>query len=77
MDDYGDGIRSLVFHRDAFPRGQLDALRGLLVGELADFVILCTVLDDWDDRERGRDALAMGRTRTLVTRRLADALSLG
>ena len=78
MDYHGDGVRMLMFRRDVFPREQLPALQALLAGPHEPFVILCIVRDDLSAAE-GDDAdyLALSSRRTLATRRLANALSLG
>lgn len=80
MDFYGDGVRSLIFRRDLFPRADVPAMRALLTGHHAQFTILCCVTDALlpSEEERGKledDYLAIWQSGFLVTRRLADALS--
>jgi len=81
MDYYGDGVRSLVFRRDVFPREQVPQLQALLVGEHKDFTILCCIVDQLLKREptgtstQPDDYLAIWRDGFLVTNRLAASLS--
>jgi hypothetical protein len=54
MDFYGDGIRSLIFAAADFQPGFVPALQRLLVGEHADFCILCQVMPSLDARNGSR-----------------------
>jgi len=76
MDYYGDGVRSLVFRRDIFPRHSLPTLQAMLAGEHRDFTILCSVTDDMTSHAK-RDFLALFNARMLVTKGLANQLSTG
>jgi hypothetical protein len=82
MDYLGDGVRSLVFRRDLFPRSELPALQAILTGEHSEFTILCTVADALIDDEtipkskRTDDYLAIFKDKMLITRALANDLSM-
>jgi len=80
MDFYGNGVRSLVFRRDLFPRSDIPALRSLLIGEHAEFTILCRATESLLGRSNEQsgnedDYLAIWHSGFLATRRLADTLS--
>ena len=83
MDYYGDGVRALSFRRDVFPRSSLPALQALLTGEHEAFAIVCIVADDimasppLPPGMRANDYLALFSGRMLVTRALANELSMG
>jgi len=81
MDYYGDGVRALTFRRDIFPRQTVPSLQAMLEGEHSDFAILCIVTDDlMDDSPRTTaacDFLALFNARMLVTKGLANQLSMG
>ncbi len=82
MDFYGDGVRSLIFRRDLFPRAEIPAMRAMLVGDHADFTILCCVTDELLASEERRrtmkdDYLAIWKDGFLATRQLADLLATG
>jgi len=80
MDWYGDGVRSLMFRRDVFPKDQVFAMQALLAGEHEQFAIVCSVVDSFAsgaESSRGRpdDYLALFSHRLLVTQPLANELS--
>ena len=80
MDFYGDGVRSLIFRRDLFPRAEIPVMRAMLVGDHADFTILCCATDDLLASEERRrtmndDYLAIWKHGFLATRQLADLLA--
>lgn len=81
MDYYGDGVRSLMFRRDVFPRNQLHKLQALLVGEHQPFTILCMVIEQLmqspGSKPKGRpdDFVALFAGKMLVTKALANELS--
>jgi hypothetical protein len=81
MDYYGDGVRALMFRRDIFPRHSLPSLQAMLAGDHSAFTILCIVTDDMTadslETSASRDYLALFNGRTLVTKRLANQLSMG
>jgi len=82
MDYYGDGIRSLTFRRTAFPRERLADLQALLVGEHESFGILCIVIDRatteyCETPDPPDEYLILLSKRIIVTRRLANELSIG
>ncbi|RVT47005.1 hypothetical protein [Rubrivivax albus] len=80
MDFYGDGVRSLTFRRDIFPRDAVPAMQALLAGKHSDFTILCCVTDSLLSREgsqpsREDDYIAIWAQEVLVTQRLANEIS--
>ena len=81
MDYYGDGVRALTFRRDIFPRHSVPSLQAMLAGEHSAFTILCIVVDDMmaDPSQAGatHDFLALFNGRMLVTKGLANQLSMG
>jgi hypothetical protein len=76
MDDYGDGVRMRALPRGIPPRQLPSGLQAPLAGVHEPFVILCIVGDDLS-APGDSDCLAPFSQRTLVTRRRANALSLG
>jgi hypothetical protein len=82
MDFYGDGVRSLTFRRDLFPRAEIPAMRAMLAGNHAHFTILCCATDELLASEERRrqmrdDYLAIWQHGFLATRQLADLLATG
>lgn len=81
MDFYGDGVRSIMFRRDVFPKELVFALQALLVGEHEPFAIVCTVVDQLLSSAavpacaRPDDFLAIFARKLLVTKHLANELS--
>ena len=54
MDYYGDGIRSLLFAAADFQPSFVPTLQRLLVGDQADFCILCQVMPTMDAPKESR-----------------------
>jgi len=83
LDFHGDGVRSLTFRRDIFPRGEVQALQALLADEHAQFTILCSCSEsllppkDPAAKPPTREWLGIFSKQLLVTRGLANELSLG
>ena len=81
MDYYGDGVRALTFRRDIFPRQAVPSMQARLAGEHSPFTILCIVTDDLKDdspkTSSACDFLALFNARMLVTKGLANHLSMG
>lgn len=83
LDHYGDGVRSLVFRRPAFPAECLTQLQALLVDEHEPFAILCIATEslgatkEESPTEREDDYLAIFSGKILVTKALADVLPTG
>jgi len=83
LDYYGDGVRSLTFQRDSFPRTHVAELQALLAGEHEPFAILCIVVESLlpptpePPGAAGSQYLAVFSRKALVTKGLANALSVG
>lgn len=79
MDYFGDGVRSLLFQPSTFPREHITKLQALLVGEHAQFTIVCHIeafgRSAPQDIASHRELLAIFSGKMLVTKRLADLLS--
>ena len=69
------------FRRDIFPRHTVPSLQAMLAGEHSAFALLCIVTDDMMDdspqSSAARDFLALFNARMLVTKGLANQLSMG
>lgn len=74
LDVYGDGIRSLLFASGVFRPERIPTLQALLVGECAEFTILCQVYGTpgEDDNAPRIGAIAIRHDALLVSRPLVE-----